>query len=577
MLSRRLRGKSLLAVAGSPLLARVLDRIGAMSFVDEVVVATTLDAADEPIVAVVESRGVRCVRGDRQDLLGRFLQAAADLDDADVLVRFTADNPLYDPGRSAQAFQKHLAGGFEYTHIDGLSHMVGELIQVGALRRVGELTADAFDREHVTPYFRKHADDFSVQTLPPDFAGLRPDLDEHLTIDSQADLERFERMLGDVERPNQFLRLDDCYLWLDRQRVGLVGAEPNETARKRLTIAGHEIGDGCPCFIVAEIGQNHNGQIGMAKRLIEMAARCGADAVKFQKRDIRSELTEDAYDRPYDNPNSFAHTYGAHREFLELDEDQHRQLREYALACGITYFCTACDAPSVAVMQRVGNPIYKIASRDITNTPLLEVVASTGKPVIVSTGMAGLAEIREALAALGEGPDGIILTQCVSQYPTDPQHVNLRGLTTLRGEFGHLVGLSDHTPGIITAVAGAVLGACLVEKHITLSRAMQGTDHAAALEEEGLRRVVRYIRTCAVAMGDGSKEYDPVVESARRKLGRSLTSRAAIPAGTTVTQEMLVLKCPGTGLPWKRRDRVVGRRSRHDIPADTTLEEADFE
>ena len=577
MLSRRLRGKSLLAVGGCPLLARVLDRIGAMSFVDEVVVATTLDAADDPIVAVVESRGVRCVRGDREDLLGRFLQSAADLDDADVIVRFTADNPLYDPGRSAQAFQKHLAGGFEYTHVDGLSHMVGELIQVGALRRAGESTADPFDREHVTPYLRKHAEDFSVQTLPPDFAGLRPDLDEHLTIDSQADLERFERMLADVERPNQFLRLDDCYLWLDRQRVGLVGAEPSESARQRLTIAGHEIGEGCPCFVVAEIGQNHNGQIGMAKRLIEMAARCGADAVKFQKRDIRSELTEEAYNRPYDNSNSFAATYGEHREFLELAEEQHRELREYALACGVTYFCTACDAPSVAVMERVGNPIYKIASRDITNIPLLEVVGSTGKPVIVSTGMAGLAEIREALAALGGGPDGIILTQCVSQYPTDPEQVNLRALTTLRGEFGHLVGLSDHTPGIITAVAGAVLGACLIEKHITLSRAMQGTDHAAALEEEGLRRVVRYIRTCAVAMGDGLKEYAPVVESARRKLGRSLTSRTAIPAGTTVTEDMLILKCPGTGLSWKRRDRVVGRKSLRDIPADKTLEEADFE
>ena len=123
--------------------------------------------------------------------------------------------------------------------------------------------------------------------------------------------------------------------------MGLVGAVQSESALQRLTIAGHEIGQGCPCFIVAEIGQNHNGQIGMAKRLIEMSARCGADAVKFQKRDVRSELTQEAYNRPYDNPNSFAATYGEHRDFLELDEDQHKELREYALARGVTYFCTA--------------------------------------------------------------------------------------------------------------------------------------------------------------------------------------------------------------------------------------------
>jgi sialic acid synthase SpsE len=147
----------------------------------------------------------------------------------------------------------------------------------------------------------------------------------------------------------------------------------------------------------------------------------------------------------------------------------------------------------------------------------------------------------------------------------------------LREQFGHPVGLSDHTPGIVTAVAGAVLGACVVEKHITLSRAMQGTDHAAALEEEDLRRLVQQIRTCAVAMGDGTKVYDDVVEPARKKLSRSLTSRFAIPAGTAVTERMLVLKCPGTGLSWRERNAVVGKRARRDVPPDHTLCVEDFE
>ena len=577
MLSTRLRGKSLISVAGKPLLGRVLERLTAMSFLDEITVATTLDAADEPIVALVESRQLQCVRGDRNDLLGRFIQASADLTDDDCVVRFTADNPLYDPARSARVYQEHVKAGADYTHIDGLSHMVPEFIQVGALRRCGELAADPFDREHVSPYFRKNREQFTVQSLPPDFAGLRPGLDQHLTVDSQAQLEMFERMLEEVEKPNAFVGLDDCYLWLDREKAGLFGPVAGEPSEMRMKVAGHEIGDDCPCFIVAEIGQNHNGQIGMARRLIEMASRCGCDAVKFQKRDIRWELSEEAYNKPYDNPNSFGPTYGEHREFLELNEEQHEELREYALAHDLIYFCTACDPPSVEMMERVGNPAYKIASRDITNLPLLGVVARTGKPVVVSTGMAGMQEIREALEVLGDGPSAVMLTQCISQYPAQIENVNLRAMQTLREEFGCLVGLSDHTPGIITAVAGAVLGACFVEKHVTLSRAMQGTDHAAALEEEGLRRLVDYTRTCAVAMGDGKKEYDPIVDAARKKLARSLTSRVAISAGTVLTEEMLVLKSPGTGLLWRDRDQIVGHKAKADIAPDHTLSESDFE
>ncbi len=576
MLSRRLRGKSLLAVAGKPLLARVLQRLGAMSFIDQIVVATTPDAADEPIAALVKSRGLQCVRGERDDLLARFVQASVDLADGDCIARFTADNPLYDPLRAAQVYQIHVKTKAEYTHIAGLSHMVPEFIQVGALRRLAECAQDPFDREHVTPYLRKHADQFDIHTLPADFAGLRPELDKHLTIDSQDDLDIFERMFHDIEKPSEFVRLDDCYLWLDREKAGLKGIISKGPQQIRVKIAGHEIGDGCPCFIVAEIGQNHNGQIGMAKRLIDMAASCGCDAVKFQKRDIKCELTAEAYHRPYDNPNSFGATYGEHREFLELNEEQHKELREYAIAKQIMFFCTACDCPSVEVMEQVGNPIYKIASRDITNILLLLAVAQTGKPVIVSTGMADMRDIHEAIEALGGGPAAIVLTQCISQYPAEVENINLRALRTLREEFGCLVGLSDHTPGIITAIAASVMGACLVEKHITLSRAMQGTDHAAALEEPGLRKLVEYIRLCARAMGDGRKEYNPVVDEARKKLGRSLTSRVAIPAGTTLTEDMLILKSPGTHLPWRDRDRIVGKKAARDIPVDTTLSEEDF-
>lgn len=575
MLSSRFRGKSLISVAGQPLLARVLERIKAMPFIEEICVATTREAADEPIAALAAHRGVKSIRGEQDDVLHRYIQASEDLSDYDCLVRFTADNPLYDPARSARLFELHCEGRWDYTHIDGLSHMVPEFIRVGALRDASESTNDPFDREHVTPFLRKSRERYRVQTLPADFAGLRPDLDKHLTIDQQDDLERFEEMLGALEKSGDIVSLDDCYYWLDcrHRSFHFLNPGPNEL---RISLAGHEVGDGCPTFVIAEIGQNHNGEMKVAKRLIEMAADCGADAVKFQKRDIKYDLTAHEYDRPYDNPNSFGRTYGEHREFLELNKEEHRELREYALAHDLMYFCTACDPPSVEEMEEIGNPVYKVASRDLTNIPLLKVIARTGKPVILSTGMAGVTEIREALEALGDGPESISLMQCVSQYPAELGHVNLRAMKTLRDEFGLLVGLSDHTPGIISSVAASIMGACMIEKHVTLARAMKGSDHAGSLEENGLRSLVKYIREAALAMGDGRKEFDAVAKSAKEKLERSLTSRSDIVRGTILTEDMLVLKSPGTGLPWRERSRIVGKRAQRDISADSTLREVDF-
>ena len=336
----------------------------------------------------------------------------------------------------------------------------------------------------------------------------------------------------------------------------------------RVKLGPLEIGDGLPAMVIAEIGQNHNGDMDLAKRLIEMAARAGADAVKFQKRDIRSDLNGEAYVRPYVNPNSFGATYGEHREFLELDAAQHEELRDYAVEHGLMYFCTACDAQSVEEMERLGNPVYKVASRDLTNVPLLQVLAETGKPVILSTGMAGLDETREAIDALGDGPSAVLLMQCISQYPAELERVNLRAMKTLRNEFGLLVGLSDHTAGVIASVAASVLGACMVEKHVTLSRAMKGTDHAASLEEEGLYRVAKYIRETAVALGTGDKEIDPASATARDKLARSLTTRRALSAGTVLSEADLVVKSPGTGIAWRDRGRVIGRTLTVDVPAD---------
>ena len=566
-----------MAVCGTPLLGWVIHRIKQMEFIDEIIVATSSETADDPIAFFTEGNGVKIVRGDNEDVLGRFVAASKEMTANDVVLRFTADNPLYDPQRTELARQAFENSKADYGHVDGLSHMVPELIRVSALRDAASKTSESYDREHVSVFIRSNPDLYKIITMPPNHGGLRPEYDGQFTIDRQDQLESFESMVGEIaedQNPTD-VSLDDCYSWLDtKNRRVKTELLPGQ---KRVNFAGREVGDGCPCFVIAEIGQNHNGQLNLAKKLIDMAARCKADAVKFQKREISWELTKEAYDRPYEGPNSFGSTYGIHREYLELDESQHRELKEYAQACGLVYFCTPCDPPSVDMLERIGNPIYKIASRDVTNIPLLKHLAKTGKPVILSSGMSSLEEITEAIEAFEGSACDLTLMQCISEYPAKPENVNLRAMKTMRDQFDLLVGLSDHTSGVVTGVAGANIGAFAVEKHITMSRAMNGTDHAAALEEEGLRRLVQYIRVCELAMGDGKKEFNPVAQKAKEKLARSLVSKTEIPVGTVLTEDMLVMKSPGTGLAWNQRDQITGRKANVTIPAETTLSTSQFE
>ena len=340
------------------------------------------------------------------------------------------------------------------------------------------------------------------------------------------------------------------------------------------------IGPGYPCFVVAEIGQNHDGEAYKAKALIEMAARAGADAVKFTKRDIESDLTAVERERAYDSP--FGKTYGEHREALELGENELEELLEYAAGHGLYAFCTACDIPSVELLERIGNPVYKIASRDADNGPLLEAIAKTGKPIILSTGMSSMPAVVESVAMMCavdcHAHTRLVALHCLSQYPAESCNVNLRAMEHMRGGFGHNgwdipVGYSDHTPGLTTAVAAATLGACVVEKHITLNRASPGSDHAAALEENGLKLLVARIREMESAMGDtGCKVFEDSCLKAKQKLGRSLTTTVDIPAGTQVEEEMVCLKSPGWGIQWKDRGKVIGGRSAENIPADATIQ-----
>jgi sialic acid synthase SpsE len=332
---------------------------------------------------------------------------------------------------------------------------------------------------------------------------------------------------------------------------------------------------------VAEVGQNHNGRMALARRLIDAVAESGADAVKFCKRHLPSELTPAAARRPYLGPQSFGATYGEHRRALELSPAQHAELKAYAQAARsaapLAYFATACDNRSVDELEAIGVPCYKIASRDLTNLPLIDYVARTGKPVILSCGMDALDEISQALDTLRMHHDQIVLLQCTSAYPTTYADVNLRAMETLRREFDVLVGLSDHTIGSAVPLAAAALGAVLIEKHVTLSRGLRGSDHPCSLEPRELQEMVAGIRAIEGALGDGVKRVPASVAAAKTKLGRSVVSRGKIPRGTRVTEDMLCLKSAGGGLTWFDRKRIVGRVARRDIEEDEALTAADVE
>jgi sialic acid synthase len=573
--STRLRGKSLMLVLGKPLLQRVIETAKLIVFADEIIVATTDLQEDNPIESLANELKVSVFRGDTLNVLDRFIHATNHLDEKDHIIRFTADNPLNWVEKSKKLFDIHLGNDNDYTCIDGLSHIVFEIVRVRSLRdssKAHNLTP--FDCEHVTSYIRKNKRIFKVIELPSDFDGLRRDLDRFMTIDTSDDLYRFENF-GKSVNLDGIVDFKKLYQWLEINELKI----KNEVIQKENVVYfnGVPVGDNFPTYVIAEIGQNHNGEIRIAKQLIEMAARCGADAVKFQKRDMFSELTKEAYNKPYDNPNSFGKTYGEHRTFLELNEEQHAELKDFAEASGITYFCTPCDIPSVELLERINCPFYKVASRDITNIPLLEKISSTGKSVIMSTGMANLQDIDNALNALKRGPESLVILQCTSEYPCKLENVNLKAIETLRKKYGYLVGLSDHTSGVIVSAAAVVMGAVMIEKHITLDHTMKGTDHPGSLEEQGLRKLIDYIRAVKIAMGDGVKEFNPAVAGSKDKLARSLTSKVVIKKGQIVTEDMICLKSPGTGISWIERSKILGKKSKYDIESDVTLKENDFE
>ena len=276
--------------------------------------------------------------------------------------------------------------------------------------------------------------------------------------------------------------------------------------KREIKIGDRLVGDGHPTYIVGEIGINHNGEMGIAKKLIDAAAVAGCDAVKFQKRTPEICVPPDQRERIRETPWGTM-TYMEYKERIEFGQSEFEEIDRYCREKEIHWFASPWDAPSVDFLERFDPVCHKVASASLTDEGLLQRIAETGRPVILSTGMSTMDEIRRAVEILGT--EQLLLTHCTSSYPCPPAELNLRMVETLTSEFGCPVGYSGHEVGLQTTVAAVVLGASLVERHITLDRAMWGSDHAASVEPWGLMRLVRDIRVVEEALGDGEKRvYD---------------------------------------------------------------------
>jgi N-acetylneuraminate synthase/sialic acid synthase len=345
-----------------------------------------------------------------------------------------------------------------------------------------------------------------------------------------------------------------------------------QRTERSLTIDGAVIDDAAPCYVIAEIGHNHQGSVERAMKMFEEAKDCGADAVKLQKRDNRALYTDEFFNKPYENENSYGPTYGLHREALEFDKAEYQELQAFASEIGITFFATAFDFESVEFLAGLEMPAYKVASGDLSNTPLIKRIAEVGKPMVISTGASTLDDVRRAYEAVAEINSEVAFLQCTAGYPAEWDELDLRVIETYRQLFpGHVIGLSSHDNGISMPVAAYVLGARIVEKHFTLNRALKGTDHRFSLEPQGLRKLVRDLERLHVALGDGTKTMYPSETDPATKMGKKLVAGRDLPAGHTLTEDDLAIKSPGDGIPPYELDRLVGRTLRHPIVRDAPL------
>ena len=323
-------------------------------------------------------------------------------------------------------------------------------------------------------------------------------------------------------------------------------------------------------FIIAEIGVNHNGSVELAKKMIKSASECGVDAVKFQTFNSEDLVTENAKTASYQEKNTNENSQLKMLKKLELTFDNFKELNEYALKNNVMFISSPFDIKSVDLLEKLDVPLYKLGSGELTNFELIDYVQKTGKPIIISTGMATLDEIKETYDFI-ENKDNLIILHCITGYPTSFKEANLNFIKTLQKEFDVPIGFSDHSPGIELPIAAVALGACVVEKHFTLDKNLEGPDHKASLNPKEFKAMVDAIRNVEVAMGDGVRKFSDNEEEIKKVARKSIVLNQDVKKGTVLQREMLSIKRPGTGIPPKFINDIIGKEIIEDLKSGTVV------
>lgn len=353
----------------------------------------------------------------------------------------------------------------------------------------------------------------------------------------------------------------------------------NTMRGKIIQVAGRVIGSGHPIFIIADAGVNHNGNVKIAKKLIDAAVFAGVDAVKFQTFSPDILVTKDASQAEYQTKNiGKAESQYDMLDRLKLRREDHKELQTYAKQKGLMFLSTPFSDSDTDFLDELGVPLFKVGSSDTNNIPSLRHIAKKGKPMIVSTGMSTLDEILDAISTIKEaGNSDIVMLHCTTQYPTPMNDVNLRAMLTMQEKCDVLIGYSDHTVGIEVPIAAAALGAVVIEKHHTLTRDMEGPDHKASLEPDELKAMVKGIRNIEKALGIAEKKPSTATMKVAEVAQKSLVAKTNISRGKIITRDDLTIKRPGTGIKPKEIDNIIGKRARVDILADTLIKPEDYD
>jgi len=342
--------------------------------------------------------------------------------------------------------------------------------------------------------------------------------------------------------------------------------------QKELFIDGKRVASDTDCFLIAEIGHNHQGCPKKCLALFDAAKKAGASAVKLQKRDNKSLFTRRCFNEPYISQNAYGPTYGLHREALELNVTDLRELKDYAKEIGITFFATPFDIPSANIMRDLDMPVFKIASGDVKNHPLIDHIARFHKPIILSTGGATMEDVKEAVEIISRHHSQLAILQCTAAYPPKDEELNLSVIKTYAYSFPNtVIGYSGHDVGTTMSLASFAIGARIIEKHFTLDKNLPGNDHKLSLTPEEFSFLAQELKKLSVALGDGIKCIYDSERPAIKKMSKKLVASRDLPPGHIISIEDLSVKSPGDGLAPSLLHDIIGRKLKQQLVEEESL------